>query len=104
MNLIPKRKLSNEELNIRVAELLGPTSMWMTEGDGSYGMPNWCENLNAMHGAEQTITRDQQFLYHRLLIDPDNTRKSAISTMEWHRITATARQRAEAFVLTMEAS
>ena len=77
MNLIPKRKLSNKELNVRVAELLGwksamlnvgvhhekvlcwrsPTSMWMTEGDGSYGMPNWCENLNAMHGAEDNCNR-----------------------------------------------
>jgi hypothetical protein len=118
MNLKQIQALSNKELNVRVAELLGwksamlnvgvhhekvlcwrsPTSMWMTEGDGSYGMPNWCENLNAMHEAENNLTGPQQGVFGDHL-DWIAQKNGAPLRWMWN---ATARQRAEAFVLTMK--
>mgnify|MGYP003627043662 CR=1 FL=1 len=113
MNLKQIQALSDKELNIKVAELLGwksamlnvgvhhekvlcwrsPTSMWMTEGDGSYGMPNYCNDLNAMHDAEKAAFDWNTFGSYCGELDVVD---------ENHGITATARQRAEAFVLTMK--
>lgn len=67
-------------------------------------IPDYCNDLNAMHEAEKLITDPKKLLnYHghifRALID-DERCKGILA----HPIHATARHRAEAFVKTMEAN
>ena len=122
MNLAPKRKLSNEELNIRVAELDNWERLpdrdgwysheyWAQFKDGHFctdtqeqdGLPNYCKDLNAMHEAEVGLSDEQHdnFAGHLLdIVSPNMHWSDAFNTREF--VSATARQRAEAFVLTMK--
>lgn len=109
------KTLSDEELNERVALLLGIRHI--REDRGSFiidawlpkqyillsvsvagweeflvPLPDYCHDLNAMHEAEKVLTEWQDREYRALLVE--------ITCYKEHR--ATARQRAEAFVSTME--
>ena len=116
MNLKQIQALSDEELQIKVAWLRGWNRCEPYGNNAMRGkrqgepnsapwrdIPDYCNDLNAMHKAEAmfsawftgTHPNDEDFL--KLLI-------KIVSTEGKHRMAhnATARQRAEAFVLTME--
>lgn len=64
--------------------------------------PDYLNDLNAMHEAESIIGVGQISRYMRLLADRDKITDSDIKRDDWAAVHATAAQRAEAFVLTME--
>jgi hypothetical protein len=131
MNLIPKRKLSDTELNIRVAELRGweqrpPDSnglVWWKHPEhgwnkpkprfGPYSLsdvPKYCNDLNAMHEVltslpgydyfEVAKTGDSLWYKYELNLGACvGLRKNCTGPLRF-LLQATARQRAEAFVLT----
>lgn len=68
---------------------------------GSCTVPDYCNDLNAMHEAEETLTQDQEGLFYTTLIRIEGVR-SGWQTGEYKSIShATARQRAEAFYRTL---
>jgi hypothetical protein len=97
--------LSNNELNIKVAELAGwkPKFLGYEKDDGQLGrsqeryskMPDYSVNLNAMHEIEEKLGNLDKYIRNlRLVTDCE---PHAIS----HLIRANARERAQAYVLTM---
>ena len=117
------KKLTDDELRIRVAELRGykrasmlqpgtglplwehPTEMvHATDGTPLFphrviasNLPNYPQDLNAMHEVEDALTEEQ---YNRFCDILWNMCGGASG--KFGAIHSTARQRAEAFVLTME--
>lgn len=106
--------MTNDELRIRVAELVGfmphvghEGERWISP-DGkrsvtrSYGLPDYTSDLNAMHEVESLLTADQSWKYERKLREQLGTAagmgSGVVSEWNWH---ATAEQRARAFVATM---
>ena len=106
-------KLTEEEKRIKVAELDGwerNTSIYSIGLDGKWpwintlhdfvplyndwDLPDYPEDLNAMHEAVTNLTLRQKIHYRNVLI-------GITGGMNWDSIDATARQRAKAFVLTM---
>ena len=89
-------KLSPDEQRIKVAELCG-TDKQHIEFDpmrhARKGIPDYLNDLNAMHEAEGLLDEMQNRRYNQLLKGPYE------ASYPFH---ATAAQRAEAFVLTME--
>jgi hypothetical protein len=68
---------------------------WRTaSGAWSHGIPDYLNDLNAMHEAEKVLTRAQQFVYSDLIrkLNPCDL------DFEWH---CPAAQRAEAFLRTL---
>jgi hypothetical protein len=62
-------------------------------------VPDYCNDLNAMHEAEKTLTLDQRRTYwNRLCLV---TEKGRMAEASWLTTTATAAQRAEAFLKTI---
>ena len=118
-------KLTPEEQRIKIAELCGwhtkvctwwgNTVMWFppySKGSnwemfaGGYRLPDYLGDLNAMHEAEKQLTGKQYKLWNEMLeeIVSENHRRLGYR-IEWELFrqrSATASQRAEAFVLTME--
>lgn len=111
--------MTNEQINIAIAEACGHINVRMWGGSciasagistdgiywGSYGVPDYCNDLNAMHEAEKLISKkhkesDYWFLLRELLDFPDA--ESDWDTLYFFdAIHATARQRAEAFLKTI---
>ena len=99
--------MTDEQINIAIAEACGrvrrPDGYWFPLGStvGSAGIPNYCNDLNAMHEAEKTIAENKWSLYR------DNLRDAVLGPIrtvhEWCKsdLHATARQRAEAFLRTL---
>lgn len=90
MNITEIKAMTDEELRIKVAELLGV----MPPSVACYGMsevPNYPADLNACHEMEKALLGDNWHDYAALL--------KSTAQFRWH---ATARQRCEAFVATME--
>jgi hypothetical protein len=108
--------MTNEQINIAIAEALGKAvewhdeapywlGMWSSVGEGneSFAEFNPAYDLNAMHEAEKVLTTTEQ----------QNNYYAEIAEITWgceeigHRqivfnqLTATARQRAEAFLRTL---
>jgi len=125
MNIEDIKKLDNGELTIKVAECCGwkffkvsnefkytsisPTGKEYYFDFGEiYHLPDYCNDLNAMHEAEKLIPMEKQREYafivagmwDELWSDSTDTDKA---NGYWDATYTTARQRAEAFVLTMEA-
>lgn len=99
--------MTNEQINQRIAEACGWTEIkncvwrhhkpWgyppLKAGQGGNAfkmLPNYCNDLNAMHEAEKMLNREQSDDYIARLFDA-----CAEATL------ATARQRAEAFLRTL---
>ena len=95
--------MTNEQINIAIAEALGKAvewhdeapywlGMWSSVGEGneSFAEFNPAYDLNAIHEAEKVLTNEQWYEYDQLmpLRDPQ-------------KMHATARQRAEAFLKTI---
>ena len=129
MTLADVKKLSDEKLRLRVAELLGkqglhgraygnPHFYRATErGCGMYEMlpsgvvqlvPHYATDLNAMREAERTAlpadpNTPEWHAYMAWLCGDDTKNIFDQSVAEWvMAVSATARQRAEALVLTLE--
>jgi hypothetical protein len=64
-----------------------------TNCGSKWGIPNYLNDLNAMHEAENMLTKEQQELYYKHL-NFNHNRRGPI----WH---CTAAQRAEAFLRTL---
>ena len=108
MNREQWAKLTDEEKRVKVAELCGYTCRIKSEGsvigvpkdaDSAFWMlevPDYLNDLNAMHEVENEMTKNNalQYQYHLAQLLPATI---------WNLTRATAAQRAEAFVLTMEA-
>mgnify|MGYP006921389391 CR=1 FL=1 len=62
-----------------------------------YWVPRYCNDLNAMHEAEETLTQDQQDEYDYHLSEIT----APITGERWPAIHSTARSRAEAFLRTI---
>jgi hypothetical protein len=88
-------QMTDEQINERITEVTG---LW----DHPYSsdtrrMMDFCNDLNAMHEAERTLTGLNRHAFCDMLLDtvadsPDHL---------WEVLTATARQRAEAFLRTL---
>ena len=111
-------KLSPEEQRIRVAELCGGRfsgcrcgrctadyELWhWPDGRISDEPPNYLNNLNACHGMEQMLdeAQDHPITYWEALMEIVGCTDSNDGNEMRKVICATAAQRCEAFVLTME--
>lgn len=60
-------------------------------------LPDYLNDLNAMHEAEKVLSDEQKELYARLLHNSSRT----LNLAAWHCTFATASQRAEAFLRTL---
>lgn len=65
-------------------------------------LPSFTSDLNAMHEAEKGLTEEQHYQYCYLLHD-NSRRAGGVTVNDWNRvgISATAAQRAEAFLRTI---
>ena len=77
-------KMNNEQINIAIAELVN--------GDSEGPFPNYCNDLNAIHEAEKGLNDEQWVAYGKEL--------SRLGVFPM--VHATAHQRAEAFLRTLE--
>jgi hypothetical protein len=105
--------MTDEQINIAIAEACGrvrrPDGYWFPLGStvGSAGIPNYCNDLNAMHEAEghfKTATEQMQYAANVLkvrgqgeLFDENDLNVDHC----WIARSATARQCAEAFLRTI---
>jgi hypothetical protein len=86
--------MSDEQINIAIAGTCG----WAHPSVKPYAFPNYSNDLNAMHEAEEVLTGHQRIVYKETLceITPQDP-----SVSLWGLTRATARQRAEAFLKTI---
>jgi hypothetical protein len=102
--------MTNEQINIAIAEALGKAvewhdeapywlGMWSSVGEGneSFAEFNPACDLNAIHEAEKTLTKEQVRVYSDFLAYSPHESCWASCTI-WHQ---TSRQRAEAFLKTL---
>lgn len=102
--------MTDEQKRICIAEACGwkpicpdaPEILWTNGKDHvfTHELPDFLNDLNAMHHAEKTLTREQCYLFqeHLCRIEGDWCPKNQAANWLWH---ATARQRADAFLLTL---
>ena len=101
--------MTNEQINVAIAELLGWTdiSQYTQAVDGWYGyepengphsqIPNFCNDLNAMHEAEKMLNDEQTEIYFLDLMCLYGKWPKSIQAIQ-----ATAKERAETFLKTLE--
>jgi hypothetical protein len=95
--------MTNEQINIAIAEACGWTDIDRGRGfrpvakefndESKSFIPDYCNDLNAMHEAEEVLTRDQIEVFCEQLLPKHHG--------IWWGIHTTARQRAEAFLRTI---
>jgi hypothetical protein len=84
--------MTDEQINAAIAKACGWTCPSCDDPACSSALrPNYCNDLNAMHEAEATLTEDQLWRMAREIERNDE---------QWY-FRATARQRAEAFLRTL---
>ncbi len=105
--------MTNEQINIAIAKACGWTDTKIVNDGGKlmYGqteVPDYRNDLNAMHEAEKALDDDHLYIYGNIL--DYITRKAKIPMSYVHKpeagmypelFRATARQRAEAFLKTI---
>jgi hypothetical protein len=93
------RQMTPEQQRIKVAELCGLAPFVRRDGSASTtGLPDYLDDLNAMHEAEQIFHTPR-----RSGVIPKYVYETHLLTItKGEPIYATAAQRAEAFVLTMD--
>lgn len=108
MTLKEIQALSDEDLRIKVAELCGyerfdnATAWWHPISRCSRTLrqlPKYTEDLNAVHEAALAVIHSDVYRRRRYYQTLD-----LITGDSWNTVDATARQRAEAFVRTMESA
>ena len=96
--------MTDEQINAAIAKACGwreEMSVYVWHSNGidrtSWELWDWCNDLNAMHEAEKVLTGLTRHAYCDALLDtvPDSPDHL------WEVLTATARQRAEAFLRTL---
>lgn len=103
--------MTNEQINIAIAEACGwkyvnnethapDGSFWRSKG---LEIPDYCNDLNAMHEAEKVLTIKQKQRYATALSNDlsDSAPTDSCYTVWSDTIHATAAQRAEAFLKTI---
>lgn len=105
--------MTNQEINISIAERQGWTNRHKTRAGSIVGalnevshvpIPNYCGDLNAMHEVEQglSFTERRQFQKHlRYVLTPIEIQTQCALVNADACIHATARQRAEAYLKTV---
>jgi hypothetical protein len=94
-------KMSEQQINAAIAEACGKVwksdnvVLYRVDDEYSQNPPDYCNDLNLMHEAEKILTDEDYFNYCRHFL-PD-AQNAVISQGR----TATARQRAEAFLRTL---
>jgi hypothetical protein len=106
--------MTDEQINIAIAEACGraqrPDGNWYPIGStvGSAGIPNCCNDLNAMHESERVALKTHARYYSRALMAVCNRHPTGCTT-DWDTActdlaelcNATARQRSEALLKTL---
>ena len=102
--------MTDEQINQRIAEVCGFRDLTIEGGSGFYkgfdngaelrpDLPDYVNDLNAMHEAEMALTKEQIREYQTYMYDMaceiDNT------CGRWMPYSATSRYRAEAFLKTL---
>lgn len=109
MNLKQAQAMSDDKLRKKIAKLCGwvfsgypaiDGNKWAKSPEGevvlyNYMVPNYPQDLNAMYEAEKQLSSEQAGRYQMLL-------SNILGPTVWNLMRATARQRAEAFVMAME--
>jgi hypothetical protein len=118
--------MSNEQINIAIAEACGIHGPWKEQitpcgCDGQWDfynpkdvrLPDYCNDLNAMHEAERALNIDEEYHYGEelaaMIRRPENTLAGVsedtvfpLNGWGFYSVAhATARQRAEAFLRTV---
>lgn len=106
-------KLSDDELRVKVAELCGaempihipPTMGAIRNGTLFVNLPDYPSDLNAMHEAEKLLAEGDKHYKIGIEVSPTSNYGQLLIelTNRTNPFHATARQRAEAFVSTMQA-
>lgn len=107
--------MSDNEIRIAIAEALG----WKIEREGEHCLgwlspnhgrllfdfvPDYTNDLNAIHEAWSTLNDDQKKAFYRHLSNAEGMTRLVyknVLTQDWLVVGATARQRAEAFLRTI---
>jgi hypothetical protein len=106
--------MTNEQINIIIAEACGwqvhPKDRFIVIPPNSphsvqplFSIPNYCNDLNALHEAEKVLTEEQMAIYAWEIdkaFPPDQQDKIWFSRT-YCFVHATAKQRAEAFLRTL---
>ena len=92
--------MNKEQINIAIAEACGwkpaPRERWELDGRVERFRPDYCNDLNAMHEAEKILSDESHADYACELV------KTIRRNGEWFEsVSATAAQRAEAFLRTI---
>jgi hypothetical protein len=77
--------MTDEQINTAIAKALNADEHWMIQKD-------YCNDLNAMHEAEKVLGKERNHYIDML---------GTMYKDSWEFATATARQRAEAFLRTL---
>ena len=130
MNIEEVKAMSNEKLNVKIAPLCGYTHhstqelvdryrsigvmvkddpegyFWRNPAGQIVAVPDFCSDLNAMYEAEKNLNQEQRdrnyaVIWQMIRSLPKSNECQNIEN-GWLVYHATARQRAEAFVLAME--
>ena len=108
MNLEQVEKMSDEELRIKVAELRGWNGVirsgswiigWTDKPSEEREIPDFSQDLNAMYEVEKDMTEKEYNKYCDMLWNMCHGASGKSGAIH-----ASARQRAEAFVMAMEKS
>ena len=94
--------MNPKQQRIAIAQACG----WKTgyrDPESWHPLPDFLNDLNAMHDAEMTLTQDQQLDYSRHIgkLVTSHLPASRAAWMDFRLINATATQRAEAFLRTI---
>ena len=88
--------MNPEQQRIAIAEACG----WLkVHGHSVAGIPDYLNDLNAMHDAEETLQESQRVTYSNELYDL--AVEHQLKTGKWSYLSMTASQRAEAFLRTI---
>ena len=102
------------QINIAIAEACGWRELFLDQNSEPWGfntglhysqrIPEYCNDLNAMHEAEKILTTKQKQRYAKALSDDlsDSAPTESCHTVWSDTIHATARQRAKALLKTLE--
>jgi hypothetical protein len=92
--------MTNEQINIAIAKACG----WAHPSVQPYAFPDYCNDLNAIHEAERSLNSQQVQDYTLNLLRVTNNDGARFhGTLGcFAHVHATARQRAEAFLKTLE--
>ena len=95
--------MTDEQINAAIAEACGWGEECVLNTDGNRiwvtDFPLYCTDLNAMHEAEKTLTKEQIREYQCFMYDM--ACEISATQGRWMPYSATARYRAEAFLRTL---